>query len=52
LNVMDAAFAREQIQIFEDDLGKSKQITYEQWKTRPLPEKFMEGFATMFGFML
>jgi len=52
LNVMDEAFAREQIQIFEGDLAKSKRITYEQWKRRPFTTKLGEGFASMFGWLL
>jgi len=52
LNVMDQAFAQEQMRIFEDDLAHSKQMTYEQWAHRPGNEKFMESFATMFGWMM
>jgi cardiolipin synthase len=52
LNVMDEQFAAEQIKLFEQDLGRSKPITFEQWRHRPEHEKFMESFFTMFGFFL
>jgi cardiolipin synthase len=49
LNVLNAKFAQEQIKIFEDDLGKSNRMTYEQWKHRPIGEQLIEGFSTLFG---
>jgi cardiolipin synthase len=52
LNVMDSKFAREQIEVFEADLRKSKPITYEQWRKRPATTKFMEGFTSIFGFFM
>ncbi|HEY7160348.1 MAG TPA: phospholipase D-like domain-containing protein, partial [Acidobacteriota bacterium] len=45
LNVYDANFAQEQIKIFEDDLKKSHEVTYEEWVNRPLTEKFKDWFA-------
>jgi cardiolipin synthase len=42
LNIYDHAFAQRQIDIFEDDLRKSRQITYEAWKRRPWGEKLLE----------
>ncbi len=49
LNVYDAAFARQQIAIFNRDLALSKQMTYEQWKDRPVIEKAWEQLASIFG---
>ncbi len=45
LNVYDADFAREQNEIFRQDLAKSRRVTYEEWKNRPLMEKFKEWAA-------
>ena len=42
LNIYDHAFAQRQIEIFEDDLKKSRQITYAEWKNRPWSEKLLE----------
>ena len=48
LNVYDAAFARRQTRDFEDDLKRSRRITYEEWKRRPWYEKAMESAAVFF----
>lgn len=42
LNIYDRAFAERQIEIFEDDLKKSRQITYAEWQHRPWSEKLLE----------
>ena len=42
LNIYDHAFAQRQIAIFEDDLKKSRQITYTEWQHRPWSEKLLE----------
>lgn len=42
LNVYDAAFAKRQTEVFEDDLKRSRRVTYEQWLNRPLREKMAE----------
>ena len=48
LNIYDAAFANRQTRIFEDDLKKSKRITFEAWKARPLMDKVREhGWALL-----
>jgi len=52
LNVLDAAFAAQQAQIYEVDLARSREITYEQWKNRPLHEKLMEHLASLLGSQL
>lgn len=42
LNVLDSRFAREQAEIFEADRAKSKRVSLEQWKNRPISEKIVE----------
>jgi len=42
LNVYDAAFARRQTAVFEDDIRRSRRVTYEAWRDRPLREKAHE----------
>ena len=42
LNVYDPEFARRQVADFEDDLKKSRRITYEEWAARPWTEKLLE----------
>ena len=48
LNVYDAAFAQRQTQVFEDDIRRSRRVTYEAWQDRPLREKVHE---TLTGWM-
>ena len=47
LNIYDAAFAKEQVAVFEADLAKSKRITLDMWEARPLREKIAEKFASL-----
>ena len=47
LDIYDTAFAKRQTRIFEDDLEKSRQVTYNQWAARPLKEKLMERLALL-----
>ncbi|MFT4240815.1 MAG: phospholipase D-like domain-containing protein [Acidovorax sp.] len=47
LNVYDAAFAQRQTQVFEDDLRRSRRITYEEWRDRPWSEKLAERMAAL-----
>ena len=42
LNVYDAAFAKRQTEVFEEDLKRSRRVTHEQWLNRPLREKAHE----------
>ena len=42
LNIYNRDFALRQIEIFDSDLKKSRQITYEEWKNRPWLEKVYE----------
>lgn len=42
LNVYDAAFAQRQTRVFEDDIKRSRRVTYEAWLERPWSEKLHE----------
>ena len=42
LNILDAAFAKRQIEIFQEDLSRSRRITLEEWERRPWIEKLWE----------
>lgn len=44
LNVHDALFAAQQSKIFQDDKAKSRLMTYEAWKHRPLSWRFFDRF--------
>ena len=48
LNVYDRDFAQRQIADFENDLKRSKRITYEEWKDRPWYEKAVERVVRFF----
>jgi cardiolipin synthase len=52
LNIYDRAFAQRQTEVFEADLKKSRRITYESWKARPLSVKAHEHFLALFGPLL
>jgi cardiolipin synthase len=49
LNIFDAEFARRQLQVFEDDLRRSRRMTLEEWRSRPLAEKAWEHAAALLG---
>ncbi|MGZ5061129.1 MAG: phospholipase D-like domain-containing protein [Usitatibacter sp.] len=49
LNVFDREFAERQVRDFEDDLKRSRRITYEEWRNRPLSEKAWEHFVGLVG---
>jgi cardiolipin synthase len=36
VNYYDVDFARRQIEIFQEDLARSRQVTFQEWKDRPL----------------
>jgi len=42
LNVLSAEFAERQTAVFNDDLKRSRRVTYEEWENRPWTEKLME----------
>ncbi|WP_293778758.1 cardiolipin synthase [uncultured Oxalicibacterium sp.] len=52
LNIYNAAFAAEQIKVFEDDLRHAHRITYEEWQNRPFSEKVHERIASWLGPLL
>jgi cardiolipin synthase A/B len=47
LNVLDAAFGREQARVFDEDRRRSRQVTLEAWRRRPLRERLQERWATL-----
>ncbi|HXN15091.1 MAG TPA: phospholipase D-like domain-containing protein [Usitatibacter sp.] len=49
LNVYDRELARRQISDFENDLKRSRRITYQEWLDRPLSEKAWEQLLSLFG---
>jgi len=52
LNVYDAAFARRQIEVFEDDLKQSRRITLEEWEERAWLEKILDSAASLLSSQL
>jgi len=52
LNYNDVDFARRQIEIFQKDLARSRQVTLQEWKDRPFAEKLWEHAASLFGSQL
>jgi cardiolipin synthase A/B len=52
LNIYDADFARQQVEVFRQDLIQSHQVTLAEWQARPWREKFMERLASVFGSVL
>ena len=47
LNVLDERFVTEQKRVFEEDLSYSREVTYEQWKRRPLREKIKGNLGAL-----
>ncbi len=52
LNIYDPDFAARQTAVFEQDVQKSRRITFEQWKSRPLIEKLQEQLASLLNTQL
>ncbi len=48
VNVYDRTFAVEQIGILERDRARSRRMTLEDWRQRPVTEKLVELFAGLF----
>ena len=46
LNVYGQDFAKTQIDVFEQDLRQSRQVSLEEWQARPLREKVTDWFAS------
>ena len=47
LNVYSRAFAERQIALFNDDLKRSRRITFEEWEQRPWMEKLQERIESL-----
>ena len=52
LNIYDVAMATRQAAIFEDDLKKSRRVTFEEWTNRPLKEKAQDWLASVLSSQL
>jgi len=52
LNIYDAAFAKQQVEVFEADLKRSRRITLAEWQQRPLSERVAEKAAALIGSQL
>jgi len=52
LNVFSAEFAERQTAIFNEDLKRSRQVTYEEWQNRPWTEKISERAEAMLNSQL
>jgi cardiolipin synthase len=52
LNVLDRDFAARQIQLFDEDLTRSKKIDYNQWRHRPLMERIFEPLSMLLAPLL
>jgi cardiolipin synthase len=48
LNVFDAGFAREQIAMFEADQARSREVTLEEWRSRPTARRLGDWFWGLF----
>lgn len=45
LTLYDPSLARQLEKIFAEDLKHARKITYEEWQSRPIKEKFLELFT-------
>jgi cardiolipin synthase len=52
LNIHDADVASRQIADFNDDLGKARRITYEEWAARPWTERVRDRVASLLNAQL
>ena len=52
LNVYDAAFARDQIEVFERDLALSRRVTLEEWRSRAWLDKALDFGASLLSSQL
>jgi cardiolipin synthase len=52
LNVIDPAFARQQVAVFNEDWGKTKPITLAAWEARPWHTRMMGKLASLIGAQL
>ena len=49
LNVYDRVFAERIERVFEQDLARSREVSYEAWSRRPWTEKVLERLSTLFA---
>ena len=47
LNVMDEEFARAQARVFAEDRARSRKVTLEDWRRRPIGERLQELVGRM-----
>ena len=47
LNILDAEFSQRASREFDCDLQRSREVTYDEWKARPLQEKVVEHLAAL-----
>ena len=47
LNVFGSEFAAKQIEVFDQDLTRSRQITLQEWEARPLTQKITDWLASL-----
>jgi Phosphatidylserine/phosphatidylglycerophosphate/cardiolipin synthases and related enzymes len=52
LNILDAEFAQQQVEVFRRDLSQSRQITFAQFRERPFFERVIEHGASLLGAQL
>ena len=52
LNIYAADFARQQVDVFNADLSRSRRVSLEEWQQRPLADKVLEHAASLFGAQL
>ncbi|WP_426177028.1 cardiolipin synthase [Massilia sp. TWR1-2-2] len=52
LNIIDPAFAKQQVAVFNDDWSKTKQITLAAWEARPWHTRMMGKLASLIGAQL
>ncbi len=48
LNVIDRDFALAEVKIFEEDKQRAREISYQDWKKRPLGDKVIDGAKAIF----
>lgn len=52
LNIYSADFARQQVEVFNADLARSRRVSLQEWQQRPLVEKVLEHAASLLGAQL
>ena len=52
VSFFDTDFAKRHLDIFRQDLERSRRVTLQEWKDRPLVEKFWEHAASLLGSQL